>query len=995
MANKIRYITPDGNVAYADAPLIKPIDVAGEKGFGVYHSPIVVTPTGVYGSQGIKPRFFSEEVADQRDAAEIRKKQADEKVKQMFSGKEYAKLGGLTLAGAAAAGLGAASLGYLGTLPGTVAGNFIGDAAGSMALGMGLEEGQRAAFGRSAGDIVYSQLKPYIGDFGANMARPEYIISPSMVLKNTYTQATNNLGRQFADQTAKLASKPSKYAFDVQNFKNTTADFLDKTKQDLNSLSRSITFPFKNTYRRYVTRPKRPFDFNELFSAKDADRNLTDYLWSLQRDYKKGTIQLEDQFGNQLLYNRKGNPTKARFVIDNREPQQITPEIRSQVFDYKQNFENLIGDDGVVAGSTRGIANGYINGTLNNDTEVITTKLRAEALKKKLNFQFYKSNSVGGHTGTSPFAKGKTNYVEFDFIDESPEGYAKGTLAHSIYSVLYPEKRASIINKILTKDKFNPVKTDDIELPISAEELYSQFQKAPEEVKDLVGLVDMLGSGINTVTEANAMKHGERAWNVLLNQEHTSQVSKAIDILGKKWFGSSYKIPSKEYPNLKFDDVVANKEFINNIINITDKKVPNSYIDKIASNPKQMENLFNYWYQNNLITHRYVENPGKEFTPQQTWDALFNTTHSVGGGTGSGVGRNNTSGKMLAFDGPLRGTTQALITFHPEKIENLSQFTKKFQEISDPDIVNDFSIYKENPANSVWTPEQTKEVLEYVHSLDRPIVRSTTTTRGVGAYNGSYVGSNYPQDFDPILGKRPSVVSYQQSPEFGFAFSPQFSTREYMEMLPPYVNYADRFRRRADPKLNDRFREVFKTTRFADETTHEPKQITNLKNLGFVVKGGPSQREILKQTQQYINGLLPGGRMSVKDVKSVLNSDNIMYSQEDLIKKLSKGRGALYEQQRKYNRLRHRQNNFINNVKSASVGVGGITPLMGITLYSIHQIKQDERIARDLANKIYGQLSQEQQKKVSKEDLAYELYGFENEQKALEYLKESGYKFKK
>ena len=89
-------------------------------------------------------------------------------------------------------------LGYLGTLPGTVAGRFIGDAAGSMALGMGLEEGQRAAFGRSAGDIVYNQLKPYIGDFGANMARPEYIISPSMVLKNTYTQATNNLGRQFA-----------------------------------------------------------------------------------------------------------------------------------------------------------------------------------------------------------------------------------------------------------------------------------------------------------------------------------------------------------------------------------------------------------------------------------------------------------------------------------------------------------------------------------------------------------------------------------------------------------------------------------------------------------------------------------------------------------------------------------------------------------------------------------------------------------------------------
>ena len=64
MPNKIRYVTSDGRIEYADAPLIKPIDVAGEEGFGVYHSPITVTPTDVYKSQYIKPRFFSEEVAD-------------------------------------------------------------------------------------------------------------------------------------------------------------------------------------------------------------------------------------------------------------------------------------------------------------------------------------------------------------------------------------------------------------------------------------------------------------------------------------------------------------------------------------------------------------------------------------------------------------------------------------------------------------------------------------------------------------------------------------------------------------------------------------------------------------------------------------------------------------------------------------------------------------------------------------------------------------------
>lgn len=288
-----------------------------------------------------------------------------------------------------------------------------------------------------------------------------------MVLKNTYTQAANNLGKQYADQTVKLASKPSKYAFDVQNLKNTTADFLDKTKQGLNSLSRSITFPFRNTYRRFVTRPKRSFDFSNSIFTTAGTQDASSYLWDLQYKYLNSPVYLNDQFGNQLAYTGTGRPKHADFVVKNHELQQVTPEIRSQVLDYKQNFENLIGDDGVVAGSTRGIADGYINGTLNNDTEVITTKLRADALKKKLNFQFNRTNSVGGQSGTSPFAKGKTNQVEFDFIDETPEGYAKGTLAHSIYSVLYPEKRDSIINKILTKDRFNPIKTDNKELPIN------------------------------------------------------------------------------------------------------------------------------------------------------------------------------------------------------------------------------------------------------------------------------------------------------------------------------------------------------------------------------------------------------------------------------------------------------------------------------------------------------------------------------------------------
>lgn len=203
MDNKeIRYFDRYGNVRYAKNPLVIPIDVMGEEGFGVLHSGVTITPKPA--TKYIKPRFFSEEVADQLVENEIKRKQADEKVKQMLSGEEYAKLGGLALGGAAAAGGAAYALPALVSYiaPTTIGGNIVGDMAGGLALGTAMEEGQRAALGQSAGDILYKQVKPYlgdsaVGDFAANMARPEYWVSPSMLFKGIYNSAQNTLGKQF------------------------------------------------------------------------------------------------------------------------------------------------------------------------------------------------------------------------------------------------------------------------------------------------------------------------------------------------------------------------------------------------------------------------------------------------------------------------------------------------------------------------------------------------------------------------------------------------------------------------------------------------------------------------------------------------------------------------------------------------------------------------------------------------------------------------------
>ena len=206
MGKKIRYFDQYGNVGYAENPLVMPVDVMGEDGFRVLHSGVTITPQTA--TKYIKPRFFSEEVTDQLVDNEIKRKQADEKVKQMLSGKEYAKLGGLALGGAAAAGGAAYALPAISAYiaPTTIGGNIVGDMAGGLALGTAMEEGQRAAFGQSAGDILYKQVKPYLGDsalgeFAANMARPEYWVSPSMLFKGTYNAAQNTLGKQFENTT--------------------------------------------------------------------------------------------------------------------------------------------------------------------------------------------------------------------------------------------------------------------------------------------------------------------------------------------------------------------------------------------------------------------------------------------------------------------------------------------------------------------------------------------------------------------------------------------------------------------------------------------------------------------------------------------------------------------------------------------------------------------------------------------------------------------------
>lgn len=797
---KIRFVDSEGNIREDERPLIKPLLVNGEEGFGVYHSPIVVTSNGVYKPQDIKPRFFSEEVADQRDAAEIRRKQADEKVKQMFSGKEYAKLGGLTLAGAAAAGTGAAGLGYLSTLPGTVAGNFIGDAAGSMALGMGLEEGQRAAFGRSAGDIVYSQLKPYIGEFGANMARPEYIISPSMVLKNTYTQATNNLGRQFERETARLLKPINKkdrlalrrntlavaYAPEYKKLvESPTTTYLDVT----NHLNRQQD-KFLNL-QKAISGVERALAKSQETSAKVKDIEELKVL-ARQYDDLQREILSDEKILNQ--YNTKtagaivDDPKfRAEIEVPNNSPrfqlpgfgkysepieiyvsEHIPPiseefiptdaQLQREIRGLRSTLQEGIGNNGVITGSSVGVSEGWIP-ERPGDVEIITTENQIKPIRdylKKLGFNINRTNAAGGevYSGSGLFTiPTNEQKIELNTIKEV-DGKAVGSVAHQIYAFLHPEE----YSKFLSQNRFKVqngmvVKQDTYEtpLPISAQELFNEYN-SNSVTQSIMPESDLSNSSLMNLFDILTVyndKSGKRAVNVLMNPELVPVVDKLITRAGKKYFGNTYTPASSHY-NISFQNIEQNKEFLKFLNGQRFTTFTDQQINKIANNPDQVRNIFNSWHQQNFIGIRKVSHN----TPlNNTENLLFNRASSSGGGTQSGPGLNHTTG----FN-PLRqsitGVRPFYISYNPENIESFSDFINQYKRIyQNPLIDRDRQFYHDSLDG---IPQASERIINLSKQMDIPIYKGNANK------SYSFLGSLFPKQEGDLY-----AILNSRNPEFG------------------------------------------------------------------------------------------------------------------------------------------------------------------------------------------------------------------------------------
>lgn len=95
--------------------------------------------------------------------------------------------------------------------PGTTGGTILGHTAGSMALGMGLEQGQRAITGKSAGDYISKFLSSRgVPQIVADAARPEYFLNPTGKYTgqavNSIIKSAENFGKRFTPEGFRIGN---------------------------------------------------------------------------------------------------------------------------------------------------------------------------------------------------------------------------------------------------------------------------------------------------------------------------------------------------------------------------------------------------------------------------------------------------------------------------------------------------------------------------------------------------------------------------------------------------------------------------------------------------------------------------------------------------------------------------------------------------------------------------------------------------------------------
>lgn len=606
--------------------------------------------------------------------------------------------------------------------------------------------------------------------------------------------------------------------------------------------------------------------------------------------------------------------------------QTVEGDLQKGAQEIKTSIENAIGDEGLVAGSVYKLSNGHFQGSdlqrnpnsAPHDIEIWTySNEAADDIAKKLGLTF---------TGTGRITRkySHPNGTEFEFavISKNPNtGKARGDLAWQLFETYNPDEALAIKRQHI----FNGEPYQNVDLPITPEELYQVYQKNPQ-LMDRRTVLDTITAASNS-TGSNGLstkqKHSDRTAQMLMNPQNAERMNDAISHLYKQIWGTAEgekKLPSKVYQAIDYNDIEANKFFLEKL------GFSKEVSEKMATNPQQMQNVFNYWYLQKLCGKRFGSFNGSK-TEDNALEVL-STNVSPTEMYGRGGGGNSDTSPVWDYNGNFTGLIYNPLTYKPETITNLQKAVEKYE--SQHDVYANVLKYTRNQGESL--DDYIKRVAQQSQDLDIPIT-----------WGNSYLGRF-------SMPKKEDVGQLQtgESVKVGGVFAnPQSMPIEFSVDLPGISSIGAPNQYSIDDILQhpEEFKEIINALKWNNPAT-EALEIAKKDHISFTEAINRKYKEYLQEAirvESEINKIKRSKAYNRVEEMSEFQKKRL----EQQLNKLEQKLQDLQNQKTKYADAAARINNIVKNSKFYG-GLAGFGTGIGATIYNISKDNKKEREEKDL-----------------------------------------------
>ena len=319
--------------------------------------------------------------------------------------------------------------------------------------------------------------------------------------------------------------------------------------------------------------------------------------------------------------NYRAHKTGTKFPVAY--PDKGFEPVRDEINSYYNTMLSKIGDDAIPTGSMVAVNKGYLN-RVPGDLDLITTNDRVGSLMNKLNGKITGekresgSGSLLGYTAQSPYYLGDGN-GELEVINES-NGKASGKIAHELYGILHPEEEAAL-QKQNTLSK-NPYYSDELPLPISAEELYQEAKLNKANERKIIQ--DRQSSYVDKHVEGNQQY-------IFSDQVPASVYTSNLRDNMTKNVGKGFKMLKDVSPDIDYTNIKENSALLK-YLNIPDKD------NIIAGNPNTMEKITETLHAEHTLPTRSIDKT--QLLPGSTIEDAFTGVNSPKGVNAVGIGSN-------------------------------------------------------------------------------------------------------------------------------------------------------------------------------------------------------------------------------------------------------------------------------------------------------------------------------------------------------------------